>query len=898
MASFNFDRFESEFETKETLRNVINVFRNIQVPGNADQNLVPAEAGTPLHALMERLRIGQEAAPEPFNFNLGEVLTIRDATRMCQEAHVPFHTMIVQALGRAQFNRNLGVDPENWVELSRPEAADPHSEIQACHFLDEGRTVIDWAMSLPELRRLAQERLYTADMMQNCLLHLVDRYAKDQKDLIRGLTANQSANYLLSLERNRDKTTYRRKELYQLTRQPGQELRSCLTIAYRLIDKIYPPDQPAMASHRSSAKRTAIASFLPDELALPLLARIRKSQESVTPLSDEIIRQMAEEAEEASRFYLTAPLKYGRQVGLMPAANHVQFNSMETGVIRPPPCNYGMPVAPIYGNPYVAYPPFLPWDERRPMEQLLPAPLPPQVRMAVPAPMPAMPAQIPPQVRPAMPAERPAMPAQRPAMPAQRPAMPVQAPAGQAERELEAIARVNLLNEQVAYAMGYAPLAAAAQEAAAADQHAGAAQQLMAQARATALAEKTVPQEDFYNPAIFETPNQQLTRLLAGTPMRLPGEMEAGTPFQTPHGGQNSGNVRRNILSASPAESDDLLEAIPAQYRQEVRDKLLGQFSNCAEDEEVRGQMTSAPKDQSAQMQTRSKTKADNVAAGIENISLNSISMHQPMDAMVMSIVASIKEAVQKELKSPSNGGQSSSESYRRGNVHEGRYSSKEREKSNGHNLDNRGRSNDRGQSQRDHSQGRYPSRDRDRSSRGQSQGRYPSQDRNRAGYSQSYSGNRQDQRPASRGQDNRSYRDQSRDRPRSENGSQSYNRTQSRSPARSSGSGSYSSWSRPSRALSTDRSSRSSSWDTRRAYPSMRKGENCREDYDPLKQKDCTKCTNTGHHEFECRKYSHYNSKKCSLCKKCYHLSDECREVDRFPPDPGQSSAQKLEKN
>jgi len=77
-----------------------------------------------------------------------------------------------------------------------------------------------------------------------------------------------------------------------------------------------------------------------------------------------------------------------------------------------------------------------------------------------------------------------------------------------------------------------------------------------------------------------------------------------------------------------------------------------------------------------------------------------------------------------------------------------------------------------------------------------------------------------------------------------------------------------------------------------------MRKGENCREDYDPLKQKDCTKCTNTGHHEFECRKYSHYNSKKCSLCKKCYHLSDECREVDRFPPDPAQSSAQKLEKN
>jgi hypothetical protein len=307
--------------------------------------------------------------------------------------------------------------------------------------------------------------------------------------------------------------------------------------------------------------------------------------------------------------------------------------------------------------------------------------------------------------------------------------------------------------------------------------------------------------------------------------------------------------------------------------------------------------MTSTPKDQSDHRQTRSMSRAEALAAQSENVSLNSMGMQLPMEAMVMSIVSSIKEAVQKDLKSPSGGGKSSPESYNRGLVRDGRYSSKDRDRSNGLSHEDRGRSRDRGPSQRDYSQGRYPSRDRDQSSRGQSQGRYPSQDRNRTSQGQSYSGSR-DQRPSSRGQDSRSYRDQSQDRSRSGYNSQSYSRTQSRSPARSSGAGSSSSWSRPGRALSTDRSSRSSSWDTRKVYPSMRKGDNCREDYDPRKQKDCTKCTNPGHHEFECRKYPHYSSKKCSVCNKCFHLSDECREAERFPPEPGHSSAQKLEKN
>jgi hypothetical protein len=83
-----------------------------------------------------------------------------------------------------------------------------------------------------------------------------------------------------------------------------------------------------------------------------------------------------------------------------------------------------------------------------------------------------------------------------------------------------------------------------------------------------------------------------------------------------------------------------------------------------------------------------------------------------------------------------------------------------------------------------------------------------------------------------------------------------------------------------------------------RKLYNLMRKGENCREDYDPRRQKDCTKCTNPGHHEFECRKYPEYSSQKCHVCRKCYHFSDKCRETEHFPPNPGEGSSRELGKN
>ncbi len=235
--------------------------------------------------------------------------------------------MLVTAGQRIFFDTALKA-PEVYVEISRPEASDLNSEIEECHFLDGAKSVIDWSQSLPNLKRLAQERVYTARMTQKALHRLVSRFTPEHAHLVSDLTANEMANYLLRTETNRDKTVYRRKELFELTRKPEMELRAPLTTARKLIDLVYPADRPGTEMQRSSAWRMAIISFLPDELAIPISERLRISNEMCQPITDEVLEAMAYQAEEAYRKPPPCPLKFGRTIGSMPVSAMIQFNSM------------------------------------------------------------------------------------------------------------------------------------------------------------------------------------------------------------------------------------------------------------------------------------------------------------------------------------------------------------------------------------------------------------------------------------------------------------------------------------------------------------------------------------------------------------------------------------------
>ena len=822
MDSFNFDRFEMEFENRQVMGQMVEILRELRAPGNNGRLLVQQNEGTPLHGLMNRLRVGDEPPPEEFDFELQNHLTLEQAIQRCSDANADPTRMFITVATRAMFNRNLDRHNAVWVELSRPENSDHVQEQLNCQFLNEERTVIDWRNTLPELKRIARERLYTNAMMVTSLKLLVDKFCRTQKDLIKDLNANQIANFLLRLEKNRDRTSYRRAELMKLTRAPGQELSAALTLSDALIDQIYPANRPEVAPQRSFAKRTAILSFLPDQLALPLSNKIKRSMEHCTPLDDNVILRLALEAEEVSRIRPTAPLQFGRQIGTMPAANHIQFNSIQSGN-QPPLNGYGNYMD-MYGNPaWLGLPP--------------PVPSPFGLQMAAYGnPYATYPTWLPPDEPP-------------------RP------------RDLEVVPASQVQPAQIA---------------------------AQAAARGKAVMAK-IKASNSSKPLATSTPAQQVTEAASSQTGEQKSEVEFDTPLLSASEAAAFEIARKQLFSDAEQLTNKAMHALPVGDPSEVSDLVLPDPEEGWTLVQSRSKKNCTPKTPATPAQTRSQARAAEAASQpADEVKLSSISLSEQLAPEVMSMALKLaKEMI-------SSQGSEKDQSYKRGQVQNGRYSSKDRDRSRGRSDEARGRSEERGRSQRDSSRGRYPSKDRDSSYKGQSRGNYPSQDRKSqaSSDSKSFSRSRQDWRSPSR-QDSRSYRDQSRDRSQSRYGSQSY-RTQSRSPPRREGSASHSSssWSRISRTPSVGKSSRSSSLDMRKIYNLMKKGENCREDYDPRHQKDCTKCTNPGHHEFECRKYPQYSAQKCHVCKKCYHFADKCREVEHFPPNPGDGSARELEKN
>ncbi len=336
--AFNFDKFESEFKQKRLFQSVAQLFGALRDPADQNARLLGVEPGDPLPQFMEQLRIGTEEPMAEFDFELGEPMTIETAGRLCRErrvngapAPVNLPAMLVTAGQRLFFNTALQ-QPETYVEISRPEASDLPSEIAVCHFLDGAKTVIDWAESLPKFKQLAKERVYTARMTQQALHRLVSRFTPEHSHLVSDMTPNEMANYLLRTETNRDKTAYRRKELLELVRRPDMELRAPLTTARRLIDIVYPANRAGTEIQRSTAWRTAIISFLPDEIAIPMSERLKVANEICQPITDAELEAMAYQAEEVYRKPPPFPLKFGQNIGSIPVSAMIQFNSIDSEI--------------------------------------------------------------------------------------------------------------------------------------------------------------------------------------------------------------------------------------------------------------------------------------------------------------------------------------------------------------------------------------------------------------------------------------------------------------------------------------------------------------------------------------------------------------------------------------
>ena len=306
VAQLSMAQLDQDFKLKEHVRQVSELMGELM-------------ANDPrVRAIRERFQIAETAVePEEFNFELDQFRSIDDVAQECIDHNVDITANIKNVCGRAFFNplRTGLNDPEaRWVEISRPEAVDHQYELNELLFLDTNRKVIDWSLSLPKLRTIARNRKYTNSLMQKSLLRIVNQFHPEQSVLVSEYTANQLAQFLLRMDSKRDRSVYHREQLYKVVRTPEVDLTVALNSAQGYIDKMYPAALAVNASYRSTLYKTAIISFLPDELAQGLIGVIQSEMSKCTPMPDEEILRRALHLEETTRIKPAGPLYFGRKI--------------------------------------------------------------------------------------------------------------------------------------------------------------------------------------------------------------------------------------------------------------------------------------------------------------------------------------------------------------------------------------------------------------------------------------------------------------------------------------------------------------------------------------------------------------------------------------------------------
>jgi hypothetical protein len=231
-------------------------------------------------------------------------LTISQIASKCIRRNIKLSDMILTVSNKVFFDRSWGANPNGaFIEVSRPEAADPMAEFNAMHYLDVHKYIADWNISLNNLKRLGQDRLYTEEMMKICLLRLVNRFIPYQSQLIEDKTSNQIAEMLFKLDSRVDKLTHYRQQLFAAHRLPREPLQGAMT---------------------------AIISFLPDCVTVPLTAEMQRRSFKGKALTFQEICSRAYKASNELMTEVAIPLQFGRNIGQDSAAKLIQFNSIQT----------------------------------------------------------------------------------------------------------------------------------------------------------------------------------------------------------------------------------------------------------------------------------------------------------------------------------------------------------------------------------------------------------------------------------------------------------------------------------------------------------------------------------------------------------------------------------------
>jgi hypothetical protein len=282
----------------------------------------PENLLTRIEQALEKFKDDAPDEEPDFEFEF-TALTISQIASECIRRNIKLADLILTV-------RSWGANPNGaFIEVSRPEAADPTAEFNAMHYLDVHKYIPDWNISLNNLKHLGQDRLYTEDMMKTCLMRLVNRFIPDQSQLIKDKTSNQIARMLLKLDSRVDKLTHYRQQLFAAHRLPGEPLQGAMTRFQNLLDTVYPASEASHASTHAEMLKTALISFLPDCVSVPLTAEMQKRSFKGKALT---FQELCSRAYRASKQLMTEtaiPLQFGRNIGQESAAKLVQFNSIQ-----------------------------------------------------------------------------------------------------------------------------------------------------------------------------------------------------------------------------------------------------------------------------------------------------------------------------------------------------------------------------------------------------------------------------------------------------------------------------------------------------------------------------------------------------------------------------------------
>ncbi len=221
MASFNpsLVEFRAEYNLWRALQSLTDVLASAR--GTNGQPVFSNGPGTLLNNIIKEYNLQPAAALAPYDFELDNHVTIEAIKAECIQRNVNFFDVTKIRGNRGFYDITYGVAPaagqppnnNPWREYST-EAAEISAELSKVTFHGDSTIIVDWATTIPMLKRLFLDRVYTNEMAKDCLVHLVQRYHPEQAILLLTQTANQIATHLLQLDSNRDKRTLHRQQLF------------------------------------------------------------------------------------------------------------------------------------------------------------------------------------------------------------------------------------------------------------------------------------------------------------------------------------------------------------------------------------------------------------------------------------------------------------------------------------------------------------------------------------------------------------------------------------------------------------------------------------------------------------------------------------------------------------